>query len=286
MLQSGLRFGAAAGIGLVGPREKQVADDIADVVAHGAVEGELRVDDLDALLVGKDGAGMEVAVDQCLGVVHKAVPQGGDFPVEGLVLIEMLPHEVLVAGGDDILVPGVHGLGQIRLREHQVLRDVAQLRIGEEFDLLLLFLPVHHQIRGGQQGLGQKIGEIFAEMAVDPARRQLLAEIFVGGNVLHREGGHGLIVMIDLRDEFGSQPGLQHQGLRLDLVAVEIQRTTGGPQQLVRLLHDDGAAVPPGAHLKHIVDVAVADLNAIGFLIRLEKMEHFHGVPLHILRLH
>ena len=50
---------------------------------------------------------MEVAVDQRLRVVHKAVPQGGDFGVEGLVLIEMLPHEVLVAGGDDILVPGV-----------------------------------------------------------------------------------------------------------------------------------------------------------------------------------
>ena len=286
MLQSGLRFGAAAGIGLVGPREKQVADDVADVVAHGAVEGELRVDDLDALLVGKNRAGMEVAVDQGLGVVHEAVPQGGDFGVEGRVLIEMLPHEVLVAGGDDILVPGVHGLGQIRLRQHQILRDVAQLRIGEEFDLLLLFLPVHHQIRGGQQGLGQKIGEIFAEMAVDPARRQLLAEIFIGGNVLHREGGHGLIVMIDLRDEVGGQTALQFQGLRFNFVAVEVQRAAGGPQQLVRLLHDDGAAVPLGAHLKHIVDVAVADLNAIGFLLRLEKMEHFHGVPLHILRLH
>ena len=225
-------------------------------------------------------------MDQRLGVVHEAVPQGGDFPMEGLVLIETRPHEILVAGGDDILVPGVHGLGQIRLREHQILRDVAQLRVGEELDLLLLFLPVHHQIRGGQQGLGQKIGEIFAEMVVDPARRQLLAEIFVGGNVLHREGGHGLIVMIDLRDEFGSQPGLQHQGLRLDLVAVEIQRTTGGAQQLVRLLHDDGAAVLPRPDLKNIVDVAVTDLNAIGFLLRLEKMEHFHGVPLHILRLH
>ena len=192
----------------------------------------------------------------------------------------------LIVRGICCLVPGVHGLGQIRLREHQILRDVAQLRVGEELDLLLLFLPVHHQIRGGQQGLGQKIGEIFAEMAVDPARRQLLAEIFVGGNVLHREGRHGLIVMIDLRNEFRSQPGLQHQGLRLDLVAVEIQRAAGGAQQLVRLLHDDGAAVPPGAHLKDIVDVAVADLNAIGFLLRLEKMEHFHGVPLHILRLH
>ena len=123
-------------------------------------------------------------------------------------------------------------------------------------------------------------------MAVDPARRQLLAEIFIGGNVLHREGGHGLIVMIDLRDEVGGQTSLQFQGLRFNFVAVEVQRAAGGPQQLVRLLHDDGAAVPLGAHLKHIVDVAVADLNAIGFLLRLEKMEHFHGVPLHILRLH
>ena len=95
-------------------------------------------------------------MDQRLRVVHKAVAQGGDFGVEGLILIEMLPHEVLVAGGDDILVPGVHGLGQIRLREHQVLRDVAQLRIGEEFDLLLLFLPVHHQIVVGSRDWARK----------------------------------------------------------------------------------------------------------------------------------
>ena len=112
LLQSSLRFGAAAGIGLVGPREKQVADDVADVIAHGAVEGELRVDDLDTLLIGKNRAGMEITVDQRLRVVHKAVPQGGNFGVEGLILIEMLPHEVLVAGGDDILVPGVHGFSE------------------------------------------------------------------------------------------------------------------------------------------------------------------------------
>ena len=232
--------------------------------------------------VRRNGEIVEIPVEQRLGVVHEAVSEPAHLPVKGIIFIEKGPDKVLVPGGNDVAALVV----PVGFRQDQILRDVAQLRIGEELHPALFLPAVQHQIRGGQQGLGQKIGEIFAEMTVDPVRRQLLAEIFVGGNVLHREGGHGLIVMIDLRNEFRSQPGLQHQGLRLDLVAVEIQRAAGGAQQLVRLLHDDGAAVLPGAHLKHIVDVAVADLNAIGFLIRLEKMEHIHGVPLHILRLH
>ena len=57
-------------------------------------------------------------------------------------------------------------------------------------------------------------------------------------------------------------------------------------QELVRLLDDDGAAILAGTHLKDIVDVAIADLNAVRLLVGLEKMKHFHGVPLHILRFH
>jgi len=33
-------------------------------------------------------------------------------------------------------------------------------------------------------------------------------------------------------------------------------------------------------------ETLMLEARLIGFLIRLEKMEHIHGVPLHILRLH
>ena len=49
----------------VGSGEEQVADDVADVVAHGAVEGELRVDDLYALFVGK--------IERCGGPVDQGL---------------------------------------------------------------------------------------------------------------------------------------------------------------------------------------------------------------------
>ena len=159
-------------------------------------------------------------MDQRLSVIHKVVPQGGNLTVEDLILIKKLLHKVLIAGGDDIFVPGIHGFGTIRLRQHQILCNVAQLRVGEEFDLLFLLLPIHHQVCGGQHGLGQKVREIFAKMAVDPVRRQLLAKVFVGRNVLHGEGSHGFVIIIDLWNEIRSKAGFQLQSLRLDLVSV------------------------------------------------------------------
>ena len=225
-------------------------------------------------------------MNQRLGVIHKAVAERSHLSVEGLVLIEELPDKFLVPRRHDVLVPGVHGLGAVRLRQHQILRDVAQLRIREELDLLFLLLPVHDKVRGRQHGFCQERSEILAQVVIDPVRRQLLAEILIGGDVLHGQRRHGLVIMIDLRDKVRRQTGLQLQRLRLNLVAVEVQRAAGGAQELVCLLDDDGAAILAGTHLKDIVDIAIADLNAVRLLIGLEKMEHFHGVPLHILRFH
>ena len=123
-------------------------------------------------------------------------------------------------------------------------------------------------------------------MAVDPAGSQLLAQVLVGGDILHGQGRHGLIVIEDLRDEGGSQGGLQLQRLGLDLVAVDIQWAAGRAQELVRLLDDHRAAVFARTHLKNVVDISVADLTALGLLFRIKAVQHFHHITLYILGLH
>ena len=92
--------------------------------------------------------------------------------------------------------------------------------------------------------------------------------------------------MVDLRDVIRRQPGLQLQGLRLDSAPIDVQRPPGGAQQLVRLLDDNRAAIPQGADLEDVVDVAVADLRAGGLLIRLEPVEDLYRIAPDVIRLH
>lgn len=82
----------------VGPGEEQVPDDVADIISHGTVKGEFRINDLYALFVGKDGAGVEIPVEQRLGVVHEAVSEPAHLPVKGIIFIEKGPDKVLVPG--------------------------------------------------------------------------------------------------------------------------------------------------------------------------------------------
>ena len=44
---------------------------IADIISHGAVEGELRIDDFHGVFLNQYGAGMEVPMDQSLGIIHE-----------------------------------------------------------------------------------------------------------------------------------------------------------------------------------------------------------------------
>ena len=139
---------------------------------------------------------MEIPVEQRLGVVHEAVSEPAHLPVKGIIFIEKGPDKVLVPGGNDVAALVV----PVGFRQDQILRDVAQLRIGEELHPALFLPAVQHQIRGGQQGLGQKCGQVLRQMAVYPARQQLLAEVPIGGDILHGQSRHGLVIVVDLRD--------------------------------------------------------------------------------------
>ncbi|CAN4010567.1 ornithine carbamoyltransferase, partial [Dysosmobacter welbionis] len=260
----------------VGPGEEQVPDDVADIISHGTVKGEFRINDLYALFVGKDGAGVEIPVEQRLGVVHEAVSEPAHLPVKGIIFIEKGPDKVLVPGGNDVAALVV----PVGFRQDQILRDVAQLRIGEELHPALFLPAVQHQIRGRQQGLGQEGGDVLRQMAVYPARQQLLAEVPIGGDILHGQSRHGLVIVVDLRDVIRRQPGLQLQGLRLDPAPIDVQRPPGGAQPLVRLLDDDRAAIPQRADPEDVVDVAVADLRTGGLLIRVEPVKNLCRIAL------
>ncbi|CAN4003215.1 hypothetical protein ICNMLN_ICNMLN_16955, partial [Dysosmobacter welbionis] len=104
--------------------------------------------------------------------------------------------------------------------------------------------------------------------------QQLLAEVPIGGDILHGQSRHGLVIVVDLRDVIRRQPGLQLQGLRLDPAPIDVQRPPGGAQPLVRLLDDDRAAIPQRADPEDVVDVAVADLRTGGLLIRVEPVKN------------
>ncbi|MPM14773.1 hypothetical protein SDC9_61137 [bioreactor metagenome] len=80
---------------------------------------------------------------------------------------------------------------------------------------------------------------MFAQMRIDVVCHQLLAEVAVGGDILHRQRRHGFVIAKDLRNVVGRQLALQYQNLSLDLVAVDVQRTSRRSKQLVRLLDDD-----------------------------------------------
>ena len=225
---------------------------------------------------------MEIPVEQRLGVVHEAVSEPAHLPVKGIIFIEKGPDKVLVPGGNDVAALVV----PVGFRQDQILRDVAQLRIGEELHPALFLPAVQHQIRGGQQGLGQEGGDVLRQMAVYPARQQLLAEVPIGGDILHGQSRHGLVIVVDLRDVIRRQPGLQLQGLRLDPAPIDVQRPPGGAQPLVRLLDDDRAAIPQRADPEDVVDVAVADLRTGGLLIRVEPVKNLCRIALDVIRLH
>ena len=123
-------------------------------------------------------------------------------------------------------------------------------------------------------------------MRIEPVRHQFAAKIAAGRDILHGGGGHGFVIIIDLGNQSGGKLTLQLQNCSFDLVAVEIQRTAGGAEQAVGLLHDHGMAVPQGTYLKDIVDVAVADFPAFGLFIRVKPMKHLNGIAPDVVRIH
>ena len=143
---------------------------------------------------------MQVSVDKSLGVIHEDVAELGDLGVQRGVVIKEVLDKFLVAGGYDVAVPLVVRDGHVRLGEHKILGDVAQLGIEEELYVLFLLGAGQNEIGRRQERVREEGGEILAQVSVDTVCHELLAEIFICGDVLHGQRTHDLVVVIDLRN--------------------------------------------------------------------------------------
>ena len=256
-LNPGAELLVAGGVA-VAPGKDHVGDDVADVVAHGAIEAELRVEDHGGVLIDEDGAGVQVAMDQALGTGHEVHLQLGHLAVELFVVIELLLDEVshrrehVVAA---LLV--VVGLGV-----HQTLGDVAQLG-GDELALQrLLLLVVHHHVGGAHQHLSHEGGDLIGELGEDLMLQHGGTHDLVIAQILHAAGAHDGVIEVDLGHIAGSQLALEDQNLGLDAVAVGVQlHVLGNTGDGAGLLDDDAVALAV-LDFEDVVQVAVTNLLA------------------------
>ena len=240
----------------VGQREEKIGDEVADIIAHGAVEAELRVENTDAGLIGKDRACVEIAVQQRLRVVHKSFAEDADFRMERTVFIELLFYKVFIAGREDI----ASFIIIVWFGKDQVLGDPAKLRIRVETDKLFLFFRIKYEVGRGKKGVRHETAQILCEVSVDPAGHQLLTEVFESGDIFHRGCCHGLVISVDGRDVTGRKLPFKLQKRRLDPVPADIERIAGSADAAVSLFYDQRSSVGDRADTEDIVNVAVPDL--------------------------
>ena len=255
--------------------EDQIGHQVANVVAHGGVGGKLRVKDLGGIALDEDGAGVQVAVHQGLGVSHKLEFQLGDLQVEGGILIQLLFHKLLV-GGENVVVAVDVVVG---FHEHQVLGNLAQLRGDKALYQVLLLLVVHGHVAGHQQGVHHEGGDVRGKIGEGLVLHQGVAHELVVGQILHAAGAHDGVIEIDLGHHAGGILVVELENLRLDAVAVGGHlHILGDTQGDAGVLDDHRVAlVVPDA--EHVVQIAVANLLGLhGGLVPVDVRQLLQGV--------
>ena len=208
-------------------RHQQVRPQLSDVEPDRAVEREFAVERLGrrparvTVAAHHHGAGVQVAVDQRLGVGHE-VPLGG------------------ADGGDHVRIVGVGGdvgaarrrhratpPGGVRLAEDEQLRDLAERGVdrlgGEQFELLGIDAE-----RGGSEGdVGDVPPERRRRVGVALAVVERTAPDPVVGQVLDREGIPLRVGVIERWDRGRAQPPVHPQRPRLGVVARRGHRPRG-----------------------------------------------------------
>jgi len=223
----------------IAPGEEHVGQDVADVVAHRAVKGKLRVKDKGMRIVDEDGACVQVAVNQRLRVVHEFKFQLGRLEMQGLVPIDLLLHKVGIRR-EYVVALGTVVVG---LSVDEVLGQVTEVWVNETLDELLLLLMVHDDIRREQQCPRHERRDVLRKMRIDMMFEQPRTHHRMADHVLHRDGTHRAVVKVDMRNEPRCQLSLDGQDLGLNAAAVSRQVHVLRDAQLhARLLDDDGLA--------------------------------------------
>ena len=182
---------------------------------------------------------MQVAVDERLRVVHKLKLDLGDGQLERLVLVELLLHEVGNGREDVVAVVAV----VIRLGQHQILGDFAQLGVDKALDHGLLFLVLHGHVGGLEQGVDHVGRNILRKAREGFMAHERIAHQGVVRKIFHRAGAHHGIIAIDFGHQTGRVLILNLENFALDAVPIGGYLHLGGnAKRHAGLLNDDGFA--------------------------------------------
>ena len=240
-------------------REKghpEIGEQHADVEGHRSVEGELRIDHPRLLVGDHDRAGMQVAMQQRLGI-------GGEHMLQPL----RLDLEVAVGAqfGDEAVelrrrMP-VHRRFEIGVGEDQVLGDVAELDIvGEQRQIRLAIARLHGEVGAAKQRAGHEQADVAGDVRQLPPVDQRAAQDDVRRQILHDDQRLAFVEMIDRRHRARRARLLPGQRVVFEEGALQRQRPAVADEPHIgqRLLDDGGALV--ALDDEDQVQIAVADL--------------------------
>ena len=106
------------------------------------------------LLIDKNRAGVQVAVDKRLCIVHKIKLEFGSLQVQFLILIQFLLYKFRIGREHIVSVVVIN----VWLTVHQIFGYFAEIRIDKCFYVFFLFLMSHDHVGGKQQGIYHKCG--------------------------------------------------------------------------------------------------------------------------------
>ncbi len=234
----------------------EIGEQHADVEGHRAVEGEFRIDHPGFTVGDHDRAGMQIAVQQRLGIGREQMLQplrldlqitiGAQFGDDAVELRARMP---------------VHLGVEIRVRENQVLGDVAEFDIvGEQRQIRLAILGRHMQVGAAKQGAGHEQADVVGDIRQLPPFDQRPPQDDVGRQILHDDQRLAFVEMIDRRHRARRSRLLPGQRVVFEEGALQRQRPAVADQaDIGQGLLDDGSS--RGAFDdEDQVEIAVADL--------------------------
>ena len=218
-------------------------------------------------------------MDESLRVGHVALFHLGDGHLQRAVP----PHSLDL--GIDHRVPVVVRRLEVRMTVNEVLLQPGQLGI-DELLLHLFFLSAREvQVRGEEEGIGQKGGDVIHEQGETLASHQRLAHHLHVAQEAHDHQRHVVVVIVNVGRQARRHPVVQHQSLGLEDHAVPRQRPRfTGVAQVWKSLFDHAALrrIVDILDDEHLVEVAVPHFGSRETRVQVEDVRH-RRAPLQII---
>ena len=233
----------------------EIGQQHADIKGHGAIEGELGIDDAGLLRRHHHRAGVEIAM-------QKGFRRGGEN------VFQALGRHFQIAVGAQLLHDAIElrrGMAVelrviIGIAEDQAFGDVAQRHVvGKEREISLAQLGIEAEVGTAKQGARQKQSEVLGNFRQFLSGDQGAAQNDMGREEFHDDDRLARIEMENLRHHSGIALSLSRQGMILEEGALQRQGPAIAHEADIgqRLLDDHGAL---GAFDdEDQIEIAVAD---------------------------